>query len=175
MARLANEQRKNLLERFGNGENIDDLVTEFELSRHQRYDLQNREQRNAKARDRVTNNRELHNARTLASKRKNWNEYLERNRISNQKSRALIKAKAIAALGGKCVRCGYDDNIFALQIDHINGDGSQDRKSRNNNQWSLYKDIVNFNMRDKYQVLCANCNQIKRMENREHPPGKSRK
>ena len=73
----------------------------------------------------------------------------------------------LEALGGKCLLCGFADKR-ALQIDHINGGGSKERKER------LYKGsfhayvLKSFLAKEnKYQLLCANCNWIKRYENKE--------
>lgn len=71
--------------------------------------------------------------------------------------------KILLFLGNKCSRCGFDDPR-ALQIDHINGHGSKDRKNRG---WSKrYKDIL-CGKDTSFQLLCANCNWIKRVEERE--------
>lgn len=75
------------------------------------------------------------------------------------------RAKVIAALGGKCARCGFDDPR-ALQIDHINGGGRRDENTRGLN--SFYNDVL-VSVGTKYQCLCANCNAIKRVENKEVP------
>lgn len=72
------------------------------------------------------------------------------------------KMDALNVLGAKCVQCGFDD-IRALQIDHINGDGAKDRK-KNFRGYKMYKSIINKENLEKYQVLCANCNWIKRAE-----------
>lgn len=72
------------------------------------------------------------------------------------------RAELIAELGGKCVRCGFDD-IRALQIDHVNGCGKGKRTK--SNSAAFYKTIRENP--DEYQLLCANCNAIKRIENNE--------
>ena len=74
-----------------------------------------------------------------------------------------IKTEALAILGNKCVRCGFDD-LRALQIDHINEDGGEDRKhkTKKNNAY-LYRRIIKGDAAD-LQLLCANCNCIKAWE-----------
>lgn len=52
----------------------------------------------------------------------------------------------------------------ALQIDHINGGGSKHLKSLHG---SIYQWLKNNNYPKGYQVLCANCNWIKRRINNE--------
>lgn len=80
---------------------------------------------------------------------------------------------AFAALGGKCLRCGFTDER-ALQIDHVNGGGSKEhhRRQKNGAMWrriclSKYYRLVVNDTTGKYQLLCANCNWIKRTENGE--------
>ncbi|MCK9370314.1 helix-turn-helix domain-containing protein [Candidatus Dojkabacteria bacterium] len=69
----------------------------------------------------------------------------------------------IEELGGKCNRCGFSD-LRALQIDHINGGGSKEITK-------YYKKMIK-EAPGKYQILCANCNWIKRVENNEVRPRK---
>ena len=61
-----------------------------------------------------------------------------------------------------CCKCGFDD-IRALQIDHINGGGLKHFKSHTS--VGYYKSMLDEP--EKYQLLCANCNWIKRYENKE--------
>lgn len=78
-----------------------------------------------------------------------------------RKTRLII----LETLGGKCLHCGFSDKR-ALQVDHIYGGGNRDRKSNIKNAQQLLRDILlNEN---KYQLLCANCNWIKRFENNEY-------
>jgi hypothetical protein len=62
-------------------------------------------------------------------------------------------------MGGKCVHCGFDDER-ALQVDHIEGGG------RAEDDYRAYVLRV-WEHPEKYQLLCANCNWIKRDENEE--------
>ncbi len=74
------------------------------------------------------------------------------------------RQRVIAALGGKCARCGFED-WRALQIDHMNGGGRRELKQIG------YKGIIKKVLRgetDGYQLLCSNCNWIKRYEKNEH-------
>ena len=73
----------------------------------------------------------------------------------------------ISSLGGKCVKCGFDD-IRALQIDHINGGGEQQQKIFGG-KYYVYKYYNEHpELADKeVQILCANCNWIKRQEEKE--------
>lgn len=74
-----------------------------------------------------------------------------------------LRRRVIEKLGGKCVRCGFSDSR-ALQIDHVNGGGTQENRREGNVR------VMRMALADtegKYQLLCANCNWIKRWENRE--------
>jgi hypothetical protein len=68
----------------------------------------------------------------------------------------------------KCQRCGFDD-IRALSIDHINGGGrkhTREMKLRSDGR-ALYEWIKEDNYPQGFQVLCMNCQWIKRDENLE--------
>lgn len=69
--------------------------------------------------------------------------------------------------GPKCTRCGIDD-IRVLVIDHVYGGGNKHRKAQGNTK--AYYQHMRDN-RSLYQVLCHNCNFLKRIENEE---GKNR-
>jgi hypothetical protein len=82
----------------------------------------------------------------------------------NAKANYLASRNTVLTfLGGKC-KCGFSD-FRALQIDHKNGGGCAELKSLN---WQNYHTKVLENPND-YQILCANCNWIKRHEKNENP------
>ena len=70
-------------------------------------------------------------------------------------------------LGAKCIKCGFKD-IRALQLDHINGDGSKEVKKMGAaiTVYRYYAAHLELT-KTHFQVLCANCNWIKRYENNE--------
>jgi len=72
-------------------------------------------------------------------------------------------------MGGKCKRCDFSD-YRALQIDHVNGGGSKERKRTDYNTKKHHEEVTKsiLNKEQKYQLLCANCNWIKRFEMTEH-------
>ena len=85
----------------------------------------------------------------------------------NCKSYYNIRNNALQAVGNgviACVKCGFSD-IRALQIDHINGGGSKHKRSCSGSH-EYYKTMIVYP--EDYQLLCANCNQIKKCEDREH-------
>ena len=73
----------------------------------------------------------------------------------------------IRQLGGRCIKCGYCADIRALVLDHIHGDGSEDRLRVKTKIQRYYHDKPH-EARDRLQVLCANCNMIKAINNKEH-------
>lgn len=115
-------------------------------------DKKNRKDRRAKARARYKRN---------LAKRRVWRNAYE------QRRRAEARHELLNALGDKCTRCGFND-WRALQIDHVNGGGLADRRklkgSRSYNEYVLRQAQSGSK---KYQLLCANCNWIKRHENHE--------
>lgn len=82
---------------------------------------------------------------------------------TSKKYRRAHRMESLEILGAKCVRCGFTD-VRALQIDHINGGGSVELKGSCTHRQLL---LIRKNP-EKYQILCANCNWIKRSENHEH-------
>lgn len=89
----------------------------------------------------------------------------------NARERARVKERrnlVLQLLGDKCIRCGFTDKR-ALQIDHINGGGGAEFKNASsNNKRFYYKKVIESitKQEGKYQLLCANCNWIKRSENK---------
>lgn len=85
-----------------------------------------------------------------------------------QRHHAKRRLKVLQHISEKmcCNVCGFNDTR-ALQIDHVEGHGIEERvKCRNVTQF--YKLILSMSKEDvrkKYQILCANCNCIKRWEN----------
>ena len=77
------------------------------------------------------------------------------------------KDKLFEILGGKkCKICGFNDER-ALQFDHINGGGTTEFRKYGNGISMLSRHLKDPNVRNKLQVLCSNCNWIKRVENKE--------
>src|ERR1022692_3922959 len=98
-----------------------------------------------------------------------FKEYDDRNR-ERQKGKtrsynARVRAIIIELLGGECVRCHFTDPR-ALQVDHVNGGGSKERKSTTRGFYHVVLEN-HLSKKTKYQLLCANCNWIKRFENNE--------
>lgn len=63
-----------------------------------------------------------------------------------------------------CERCG-ESNFLVLTIDHINNDGQEERKKHSTIQtWRRILKMKKNDARKRYQVLCRNCNWLKRIE-----------
>jgi len=75
------------------------------------------------------------------------------------------RIQALVFLGGKCEHCGNRD-MRVLQIDHINGNGT--RENLRIHARGVVRRVLEYPT--EYQVLCANCNWIKRDERNETKP-----
>lgn len=98
--------------------------------------------------------------------RKNYYGNIEVERAKRREYNKKNRIATIEMFGGKCSNCGYTD-WRALQIDHVNGDGNKHRKSISHNLTAVFWKKEKEKNPDKYQLLCANCNWIKRYENNE--------
>src|SRR5687768_12623878 len=83
-------------------------------------------------------------------------------RIASRKYYHKFRQQILEFYGKKCGRCGFDD-VRALQIDHVHGGGTKEVQGQN--RIFVYRRALK-NPED-YQLLCANCNWIKRDENQE--------
>lgn len=81
------------------------------------------------------------------------------------KRQRLLREEIVAKLGGCCSECGFSD-VRALHIDHVEGGGSQELQ-RGYGGGLAYYYRVRKDTTGRYQILCANCNAIKRYEKSE--------
>lgn len=89
-------------------------------------------------------------------------------RLSWQKQHhKKIRIELLSFLGiCECARCGFKD-WRALQVDHIEGGGNEARRQGNvSTNPRQYLEVIKKNL-EQYQVLCANCNWIKKYEKKE--------
>lgn len=107
-----------------------------------------------------------------SGRKKLWSCEKERQSSKAQTWNQKIRQKVLELLGNKCVKCGFSD-YRALQIDHINGDSPDDGTVTGS---SYYKRVIASIEKEelKYQLLCSNCNWIKRYEKNEFLPLKKR-
>jgi len=96
----------------------------------------------------------------LKRRREKYRENPEKFHKQNRGRTSKLHHEAVVVLGGVCVYCGITD-IRVLQIDHIHNNGMEERRKTSNTQ--IYRKIIKDpNSRENYQILCANCNWIKR-------------
>lgn len=131
-----------------------------------KYYIKNKERINKK------NNKYYHSHKKEAKKyyskysKEYWSKNHEKIKEYARNHQREIREKLIEIMGGKCVKCGINDHRV-LQVDHINGGGYIERKNaltRNFNR-RVIRSVENNE--GKFQLLCANCNWIKRYENKE--------
>ena len=84
----------------------------------------------------------------------------EHGRLYARKRLGEIRERVLDKYGRKCARCGFTDER-ALQIDHVHRNKNKDRTGPD-----FYLKVLRDKKGD-YQLLCANCNWIKRHENGE--------
>ena len=104
--------------------------------------------------------------RARKSGMKRYLENRDRYLASQRDSKYRAKMRIIELFGGKCVRCGFTDER-ALQIDHIDANPAPKSTGLRGGEKlyrAILKGIVPF---IDFQLLCANCNIIKRFENGE--------
>lgn len=85
--------------------------------------------------------------------------------IGRQKRVAKQRKEILAILGGKCIECNFD-NEKALAIDHKFGGGTKERETIGGGYYSFVLKKLKNGCND-YQILCYNCNQIKKIDNNE--------
>lgn len=74
----------------------------------------------------------------------------------------LLRDKVVELLGRVCNNCGFSDDSV-LQIDHVHGKSGRKEPSGAR----MYAKILRDNATQSYQLLCPNCNWIKRHTNKE--------
>src|SRR3990167_695336 len=106
---------------------------------------------------------------------KEYKDPILRNRMYSIMNRKMGRFKILSKLGNQCAKCGINDERL-LQIDHINNDGANHRKEFIPIKWhnnkrkrepsnvDYYKKIIeSINKNEcRFQLLCANCNWLKR-------------
>jgi hypothetical protein len=89
-------------------------------------------------------------------------ECLDRNRRNSKKQRNLLRRRTIESYGGRCACCGEDKFEF-LTIDHVYNDGAKQRKEHGFLSGPAFYRWLRDNgfPKDRFQVLCMNCNCAK--------------
>jgi len=72
----------------------------------------------------------------------------------------ILHDKAIYKIGNKCFNCS-ESMIEFLEIEHINGDGMEERSKFKGDQYAIYRNIINDKRSiDDLRIACGNCNHI---------------
>lgn len=83
-------------------------------------------------------------------------------KATTEAHRERQRLELIGMLGGKCVECGYAADTRALHVDHVNGGGSRERRAGiQSHSFAAIRQILASPA--KFQLLCANCNIIKKL------------
>jgi hypothetical protein len=69
--------------------------------------------------------------------------------------RHRLKAAAVALLGGKCVRCGWDKNLVGLEFHHVCGKKDYTVSLILCKSWESVKKEI-----EKCELLCSCCHRI---------------
>lgn len=100
------------------------------------------------------------NSRRTPEGRKKYEQYREKTREKvvkrNSERRKQLREEVITAYGKKCVCCGETEPKF-LAVDHIYNDGAEHRKQVKTKSIYLWLKRNNF-PKDRFQLLCHNCN-----------------
>lgn len=66
-----------------------------------------------------------------------------------------LRLQVVEGYGGMCVCCGISDYEF-LALNHVLGNGAEDRKTRS--AYTLFRQCIANNFPPEYDLLCHNCN-----------------
>lgn len=110
---------------------------------------------------------------------RNSPELRERIKEDCYKRYLALREAVLSHLGGRCISeyctsIGSDglmgcNDSRCLQIDHVNSDGALARKSKGQQGATFYRKVLKCVPGIEYQLLCANCNWIKRHCKQELP------
>lgn len=74
---------------------------------------------------------------------------------AHRKRAERLKRKVFDHYGWRCVCCGITISDF-LTLDHVNGNGREDRRGQC--MENMYLRIIHAAFPDTYRILCFNCN-----------------
>ena len=90
-----------------------------------------------------------------------------KDRDSQRRYWKKIRKQVIDKLGGRCINCGCD-NPDALEINHINGGGNEDKRINGNGK-QFYLHILNGTRKtDDLEMTCIVCNALHRATKIQH-------
>ena len=104
-------------------------------------------------------------AKARKQKRENMRRYRNENpqkhREQSRLSKRKLKCQVFGIYGTACKCCGFSD-IRALTLDHVFNNGSDERKAIG--ERGVYRRSLLAEYRSEYQILCMNCQFIKRVK-----------
>jgi len=110
--------------------------------------------------------RESHRERLNQQSLKYYHDNRDERLVYERRQRAEERNRVLMFLGGKCEWCFINDSRL-LHIDHVNGGGLKEKLTIG--QRGILRRVLT-NPQD-YQLLCANCNTLKRwFELEEYKP-----
>jgi hypothetical protein len=89
----------------------------------------------------------------------------EAKKAQSKRQYKKLRATILAALGSKCLRCGFSDGR-ALQVHHPEGGGASERKHLGWRYFYRLSKLSALELQERFELLCANCHAI------EHAEGK---
>lgn len=89
--------------------------------------------------------------------------YYEKNKVWMKKFRRDLRKEVIEAYGSICACCGEYRWQF-LTLDHPKGDGQKDRAKHRNITGQIYGWAKKNGFPKIYQLLCMNCNWVRRYD-----------
>lgn len=135
-----------------------------ELIRKRKWRKANPDKVKAYRKKMYSKHREKRIALTLRIRARNRDKYLAYMREHERNKRIEVRKLILDKLGRKCVKCGFSDER-ALQVDHIKGNGREELRRLGHRKFA--KKVLADKQGEEYQILCANCNTIKKVVNRE--------
>jgi hypothetical protein len=147
------------------------------LSEEDRFDYEER-QRNKRVKQwaEMTDEEKMAEIIRQRIRRKNFSfEQLEYERERGRTHALKNKLKVLTHYSNGDIHCmnprcevpGGARNIWSLSIDHIDGGGRKHTEELHKDGLNFYTWLIKNNYPKGFQVLCMNCNTIKKVENKE--------
>lgn len=101
--------------------------------------------------------------RTCEQCLENSRQHYQKIKVERREENHHVKMIVFNHYGHRCKCCGESHELL-LNIDHVNNDGKQHRKIKQNSH-VIYKDIIDRGFPNCFQLLCWNCNMGKHLNN----------
>lgn len=96
--------------------------------------------------------------RTDRTTEKYYTRCKECDRINNCERRKKLKESCINYKGGKCIKCGYNKCIAALEFHHLDPTQKDFEITNSVTSWNKHKNKLILEL-DKCILVCANCHR----------------